>query len=86
MELTKVYLKVNEEGKTVNVFASLGRAIDNLDLEAYRIEQSYIKSKTISCLKWIGRDGKNHSYEIMECPICNDITLDYMNYPRALSL
>lgn len=84
MELTKVYLKVNQNGETENVFATIGKAIDDLDLEAKRIEESLIVSKTLSTLKWRGRDGKDYSYEIKECPICNDISLDYMDCPRVL--
>ena len=84
MELTKVYLKVNQNGETENVFTTIGKAIDNLDLEAKRIDKSLIKSKTLSTLKWRGRDGKDYSYEIKECPICNDISLDYMNRPHIL--
>ena len=85
MELEKVYLKVDQDGKTKNVFATVCKAIDNLSLEAKRINKSLIISKTLSTLKWKGRDGKNYSYEIKECPICEDIHLDYMNYPRALT-
>lgn len=85
MELTKVYLKVDQDGKTKNVFSTFGKAIDNLSLEAKRIDKSHIVSKTLSTLKWKGRDGKNYSYEIKECPICEDIHLDYMDYPRALT-
>lgn len=85
MELTKVYLKVDQDGKTKNVFATVGKAIDNLSLEAKRINKSLIISKTLSTLKWNGRDGKNYSYEIKECPICEDIHLDYMDFPRALT-
>lgn len=51
MELTKVYLKVNQDGETKNVFATVGKAIDNLDLEAKRINKSLIVSKTLSALK-----------------------------------
>ena len=84
MELEKVYLKVDQDGKTKNVFSTVGKAIDNLSLEAKRIDKSLIISKTLSTLKWKGRDGKNYSYEIKECPICEDIHLDYMDFPRVL--
>lgn len=84
MELTKVYLKVNQNGETKNVFTMIGKAIDDLDLEAKRIDESLIKSKTLFTLKWTGRNGKDYSYEIKECPICDDISLDYMNCPRVL--
>ena len=84
MELEKVYLKVDQDGKTKNVFSTVGKAIDNLSLEAKRIDKSHIVSKTLSTLKWKGRDGKNYSYEIKECPICEDIHLDYMDFPRVL--
>jgi hypothetical protein len=86
MELTKVYLKVNQNGETVNVFATVGRAIDDLSLESVRIDKNLIVSKTLSALKWRGRDGKIYSYEIKECPICKDISLDYMCYPRVFTL
>ena len=85
MELEKVYLKVDQDCKTKNVFSTVGKAIDNLSLEAKRIDKSHIVSKTLSTLKWKGRDGKNYSYEIKECPICEDIHLDYMDFPRALT-
>ena len=85
MELEKVYLKVDQDGKTKNVFSTVGKAIDNLSLEAKRIDKSHIVSKTLSTLKWKGRDGKNYSYEIKECPICEDTHLDYMDLPRALT-
>ena len=85
MELEKVYLKVDQDGKTKNVFSTVGKAIDNLSLEAKRIDKSHIVSKTLSTLKWKGRDGKNYSYELKECPICADIHLDYMDFPRALT-
>ena len=85
MELEKVYLKVDQDGKTKNVFSTVGKAIDNLSLEAKRIDKSHIVSKTLSTLKWKGRDGKNYSYEIKECPICEDIHLDYIDFPRALT-
>lgn len=84
MELTKVYLKVNQNGETVNVFDTIGKAIDDLVLEAKRIDESLIVSKTLSTLEWRGRDGKDYSYEIEECSICNDIRIDYMNRPRML--
>lgn len=84
MELTKVYLKVNQNGETENVFATIGKAIDDLYLEAKRIDENLIVSKTLSTLKWRGRNGKDFSYEIKECPICNDISLDYMDCPRVL--
>lgn len=86
MELTKVYLKVNQNGETVNVFATVGGAIDDLNLEAARIDKNLIVSKTLSTLKWRGREGKIYSYEIKECPICKDISLDYMYYPRVFTL
>lgn len=84
MELTKVYLKVNQNGETENVFATIGKAIDDLSLEAKRIDESLIVSKTLSTIKWRGRNGKDFSYEIKECPICDDISLDYMDCPRVL--
>lgn len=86
MELTKVYLKVNQNGETENVFATIGKAIDDLVLEAKRIDESHIMSKTLTTLEWRGINGKDFSYEIKECPICNDIRIDYMNRPRILSL
>jgi hypothetical protein len=86
MELTKVYLKVNQDKETENVFSTIDKAIDDLDLEAKRIEENLIVSKTLSTLKWRGMDGKDYSYEIKECPICNDIRIDYMDSPRVLVL
>ena len=81
-----VYLIVNEKGETLNVFATAGMAIDDIAQNACRIEENHITEKTATMLKWKGRDGKEYSLEIKRCPVCKDVTMDYMNKPRAFIL
>ena len=84
--MEKVYLKVNEEGKTINAFGSIGMAICGLEMEAKRIVPDFIIRQTLTKLEWKGRDGKEHSYEIMEAPLVSDIALDYMNRVRPVKV
>ncbi len=82
--MDKVYLKVNEEGKTINAFGSIGMAICGIEQEAKRIVPENIVTHTLTKLVWNGRDGKRYSYEIMEAPIVDNVTLDYMNQVRPV--
>ena len=81
-----VYLTVNEKGETQNCFATLGTAIDAIAYDAGRIMPDHMTEKTLTYFTWKGNDGKRHSLEIKECPICKDVTLDYMSKPRAITL
>lgn len=84
--MKEVYLTVNEKGVTENVFATLGMAIDAIEMAANRIEESFIEERTISSLKWKGRDKKSYSLEIKKCPICTDVKMDYMNRPKVFTI
>lgn len=84
--MKEVYLTVNEKGVTENVFATLGMAIDAIEMAANRIEESFIEERTISFLKWKGRDQKSYSLEIKKCPICTDVKMDYMNRPKVFTI
>ena len=77
-----VYLTVDEKGVTENVFATLGMAIDAIEMAAKRVEESFIEERTISSLKWKKKKKKSYSLEIKKCPICTDVKMDYMNRPR----
>ena len=81
-----VYLIVNERGETLNVYGTIGMAIDAIGYQACRIDKGCIKSRTLTKIEWTGRDGNDYSEEIFECPICTDFTLDYMNKPRVFML
>jgi hypothetical protein len=78
-----VYLTVDGNGVTKNVFATLGMAIDAIEMCEERICEELITERTITSLKWNGRDGNEYSLEIKKCPICTDVRVDYMNEPRA---
>lgn len=82
-----VYLKVNEKGETVNVFGSLGMAICGIEMSVSRTCDDLIEEHTLTKLVWHERMNTEikHSYTIMECPVCTDITLDYMDAPRAVA-
>lgn len=80
----EVYLIVDESGKTLNVFATIGMAIDCIGLCAKRIEPSFITFRDLTCVQWNGRNGQEHSCKIEKCPICTDVNMDYMNRPRNL--
>jgi len=84
--MEKVYLKVDEDGKTLNVFDSLGMAICGIEQETKRISKEFITLQSVTRLEWTGRDGKKRIREIRECPICKDVTLDYMGGPRYMAL
>lgn len=84
--MEKVYLKVNEEGKTVNAFASIGMAICGIEQEAKRVKPEFITKQTLTKLVWTGRNGKEHSYEIMEAPIVSNVSLDYMEQVRPVTV
>ena len=81
-----VYLTVNEKGETQNVFATLGMAIDAIAYNKCRIMPDHIIEDTMTSMKWKGNDSKTYSLEIKECPVCKDVTRDYMNCPRTLTL
>lgn len=80
-----VYLIV-QNGETVNVFATLGLAIDCIAYNANRIAKECITSQTLTKLEWKGRDTSENVLEIKECPICKDVTLDYMDKPRSVNV
>lgn len=81
-----VYLTVNEKGETQNVFATVGMAIDAIAYNKCRIMPDHIIEETMTSFKWKGNDGKIYSLTIMECPVCKDVTMDYMNKPRVFKL
>lgn len=81
-----VYLTVNENGETQNCFSTIGTAIDAIAYDAGRIMPNNIIEQTLTSYKWKGNNGENHSLEIKECPICKDVTLDYMNKPRSITI
>lgn len=83
--MEKVYLKINEKGETENVYSSLGMAICGIEQETRRINPELITKQTLTELAWKSVDGKEHSVKILECPVCEDIKLDYMNMPRPVS-
>lgn len=82
----KVYLIANEKSETLNVYATVGMAIDAISYNARRIANDSILELSRTKLKWRGRNGDKHFLEIRECPICKDVTLDYMNMPRTFVL
>ncbi len=84
--MEKVYLKVNEKGETENAFASIGMAICGIEQEAKRIEPQFITKQTLTELVWTGRDGIERSFKIMEAPIVTNVSLDYMNKVRPVSV
>lgn len=81
-----VYLTVDEKGETQNVFATVGMAIDAIAYDKGRIMPDHIIEETMTSYKWKGNDGKTYSLEIRECPVCKDVTCDYMNRPRVFTL
>lgn len=84
--MEKVYLVVDENNITVNVFASLGLAIADIELNRERIvKENHNPDSTLTNFMWGGRDGKSHSLTIKECPICTDVTTDYMFSPRLVA-
>lgn len=84
--MEKVYLIVDENNVTVNVFASLGLAIADIELNKKRIvKENHNPESTLTNFMWGGRDGKQHSLTVKECPICENVNLDYMDQPRPVS-
>ena len=81
-----VYLTVNEKGETQNVFATIGMAIDAIAYAAGRITPGFVTGMTLTSVRWKGNDKKEYSLEILECPVCKDVTMDYMCKPRSLNL
>ena len=84
--MEKVYLIVDQDGATVNVFASLGLAIADIEINKERIvKENHNPESTLTNFMWGGRDGKKYSLTIKECPICTDPQSDYMCKPRVVS-
>lgn len=85
--MEKVYLKINEKGETLNVFDSLGMAICGIEQEAKRIFADLIEEQTLTRIVWHEKPHPEvkHSRTIMECPICNNVTLDYMDGLRPVA-
>lgn len=81
-----MYLTVNQDGVTQNLFATLGKAIDAIAYDRGRIMPDHIIESTPTMFKWKGNDGKIYSLEVKQCPVCKDVTLDYMNRPRDIKL
>ena len=81
-----VYLTVNEKGETKNVFATIGMAIDAIAYDKGRVMPDHVVESSLTSYKWKGKDGNIHSLEIKECPVCKDVTIDYMDRPRSLKL
>ena len=84
--MEKVYLIVDENNVTVNVFASLGLAIADIELNKKRIvKENHSPESTLTNFMWGGRDGKKYSLTIKECQICTDPHMDYMDKPRDVN-
>ena len=81
-----VFLIVDENEVTQNIYATLGMAIDAIEYNARRIMPENIRFKTKTSLEWGGRDDKHYGLFIKVCPICKDVTLDYMDKPRDYDL
>ena len=81
-----VYLTVNQDGETQNVFVTIGMAIDAIAYNKGRIMPDHITEETMTSFKWKGNDGKTYSLEIKECDVCKDVTMDYMSKPRTFKL
>ena len=81
-----MYLTVDQDGVTQNLFATLGKAIDAIAYDKGRIMPDSIIESTLTMYKWKGTDGKIYSLEVKQCPVCKDVTLDYTNRPRNIEL
>lgn len=81
-----VLLTVDENNKVQNVFVTIGMAIDSIGYNANRLDPNCIEKRSLTKLEWHGRDGQKHSLEIKKCSPCTDVSLDYMDRPRALAL
>lgn len=82
----KVYLIVDDTEVTHNVYATVGMALDAIEYNYYRLDPDCVLELSRTKLRWKDRHGKERFLEIKECPICKDITMDYMNTPRAFKL
>ena len=81
-----MFITVDQDGCMQNLFATLGKAIDAVAYEKTRIVKDSIIEHTPTMLKWRGRDSLVYSLEVKSCPVCKDVTLDYMNRPRTIEL
>lgn len=81
-----VYLTVNQDGETQNVFLTIGMAIDAIAYAMGRVMPDHIIESSPTAYKWKGNDGKTYSLEIKECDVCKDVTMDYMCKPRTFKL
>ena len=82
----KVYLIVDNDEVTHNVYATVGMALDAIAYNYHRLDPDLVLELSRTKLKWRDRQGNERFMEIRECPICNDVTLDYMSQPRKFSL
>jgi hypothetical protein len=85
-QVDDMYLTVDQDGVAQNLFATLGMAIDAVAYDKTRLMEDCITEHTPTLLKWKGRDGKDYSLEVMRCPVCKDVTRDYMERPRSVEL
>ena len=85
-ENEKVYLLVNDEGRTENVFATLGMALHAMAYRKTRICPEFITHDSLTRTEWTGRDGKARSLQVQEVWVCKDVTTDYMCEPRDVTL
>ena len=84
--MEKVYIIVDENNVTVNVFTSLGMAIADIELNKQRIvKENHDPESTLTNFMWGGRDGKKYSLTIKECPICTNPQSDFMCKPREVN-
>lgn len=81
-----MYLTVDQDGVTQNLFATLGKAVDAIAYERTRIVDDCIIEHLPTMLRWKGRDNGTYSLEVKRCPVCKDVTLDYMQRPRSIEL
>lgn len=82
----KVYLIVDDEMITHNVFPTAGMALDAIAYNSHRINQDLIVESSRTKLKWKDNQGKERLLQIYECPFCKDLTLDYMSIPTPFVL
>lgn len=82
----KVYLIVDDKDVTHNVYATIGMALDAITYNYHRLDADNVLEISRTKLKWRYRQGNERFMEIKECPICKDVTNDYMSQPRAFKL
>lgn len=82
----KVYLIVDDKGVTHNVYGTVGMALDAISYNYHRLDPEFVLEVSRTKLKWKDRQGNERFMEIKECPICKDVTMDYMNMPRDFEL